>query len=222
LGKLHDLSGLLGHCLRQERMDVKHIIAIVDTLKFFVVTQATRLENAYALDYQQAVRARAAFMSIHGPGPKTSKENNINNNTVNKDSNILIKKIITPNKTNVNTSSAAKRPRDPDFRAPSNVPIPPPKPLSADVILKSILEVFKEAYKWLKDMDKGEIFASKACLLHCILLEWNKLDRVALYCIMFPLLSHNIKSPLTPSYLHHNILHYFYQMTSCRIMLHIS
>lgn len=188
-------------------MDVKHIIAIVDTLKFFVITQATRLENAYALDYQQAVRERAAFMSMHGPGPKTSKENYINNNTVNIDSNILIKKNIIPNKISVNSSSAAKRPRDPDFRAPSNVPIPPPKPLSADVILKSILEVFKEAYKWLKDMDKGEIFASKVCLLHCIQLEWNRLDRVALYCIVFSLLSHYIKLHLTPYYLHHNIVY---------------
>lgn len=190
-------------------MDVKHIIAIVDTLKFFVITQATRLENAYALDYQQAVRARAAFMSIHGPGPKTSKENNININTFNTDNNILIKKSVAPNKISVNSSSAAKRPRDPDFRAPSNVPIPPPKPLSADVILKSILEVFKEAYKWLKDMDKGEIFASKVCLLHCILLEWNRLDRVALYCIVSSIVPHYIKLHLTPYYLHHNTLHYF-------------
>ena len=191
-------------------MDVKHIIAIVDTLKFFVITQATRLENAYALEYQQAVRARAAFMSLHGPGPKTSKENNININTVNIDNNILIKKNVAPNKISVNSSSAAKRPRDPDFRAPSSFSIPPPKPLSADVILKSILEVFKEAYKWLKDMDKGEIFASKACLLHCILLEWNSLNRVALHCIalyrvFFIITLHYI----TPYYLHHNVLHYF-------------
>ena len=164
-------------------MDVKHIIAIVDTLKFFVITQATRLENAYSLEYQQAVRARAAFMSLHGP--KNFKENNINNNTVNIESNILIKKNIVPNKISVNSSTAPKRPRDPDFKALPSGPIPPPKPLSADVILKSILEVFKEAYKWLKDMDKGEIFASKVSFVTLCWsqTEWIGLDLIVLCCV---------------------------------------
>ena len=170
LGKLHDLSGLLGHCLRQGKMDIKHVIAIIDTLKFFIITQSTRLENAYVLEYQQAVRARAAFTGINGP--KSLKESKISNLNVSSNNNIPIKKndndtknTNTETKTSIsnsnNSNTTAKRPRDVEQKAPPNVPILPPKPLSADVILKNILEVFKEAYRWLKDMDKGEIFASK-------------------------------------------------------------
>ena len=170
LGKLHDLSGLLGHCLRQGKMDIKHVIAIIDTLKFFIITQSTRLESAYVLEYQQAVRARAAFTSINGPGPKSSKESKSNNSNVSSNNNNILPKkndintnieTKTSISNNTNSNTTAKRPREVEQKVPQNVPILPPKPLSADVILKNILEVFKEAYRWLKDMDKGEIFASK-------------------------------------------------------------
>ena len=169
LGKLHDLSGLLGHCLRQGKMDIKHVIAIIDTLKFFIITQSTRLESAYVLEYQQAVRARAAFTSVNGPGPKSLKETKVSNSSVSSNNNILLKKndMNTETKTSIsnnNGNTTAKRPREVEHKAPQNVPMLPPQPLSADVILKNILEVFKEAYRWLKDMDKGEIFASKVLL----------------------------------------------------------
>ena len=152
-------------------MDIKHVIAIIDTLKFFIITQSTRLENAYVLEYQQAVRARAAFTSINGP--KSLKESKISNSSVSNNNNIPIKKndintnaetktsISNINNNNNSINTTVKRPREIEQKAPPNVPILPPKPLSADVILKNILEVFKEAYRWLKDMDKGEIFASK-------------------------------------------------------------
>ena len=151
-------------------MDAKHVIAIVDTLKFFITTQSTRLETAFAVDYQQAVRARAAYTSLNGP--RSFKDNKLANSFVDIDNNVHTKKNDIYSKigtSNNNTNNAAaKRPRESEQRAPSNVPIIPPKPLSADVILKNILEVFKEAYRWLKDMDKGDIFASKVCPLHVI------------------------------------------------------
>ena len=47
LGKLHDLSALLDHCIRLEKVDVKQIFIIIDTLKFFIISQINKVESLF-------------------------------------------------------------------------------------------------------------------------------------------------------------------------------
>ena len=47
LGKLHDLSALLDHCIRLGKVDVKQILIIIDTLKFFIIAQINRVESYF-------------------------------------------------------------------------------------------------------------------------------------------------------------------------------
>ena len=47
LGKLHDLSALLDHCIRLEKVDVKQIFIIIDTLKFFIFSQINKVESLF-------------------------------------------------------------------------------------------------------------------------------------------------------------------------------
>lgn len=167
---MHDLSGLLGHCIRQGKIDVKNIITIVETIKFFVVTQCTKLEAAYEIEYDIAVRARAAY--------------NSRNLKTNYQINSTIAAVPTKIKTSSSTSSGdtevsaqqPKRVRDLEVKKTSTAPLPSkPAPASAQDILKSMLDIFKDAYSFLKKLDNGEIFMSKVLVYYllsqCVLVK---------------------------------------------------
>jgi hypothetical protein len=155
LGKLHDLSGLLGHCIRVGKIDVKNIITIVETIKFFVVTQHSKLEAAYEAEYATAERARAAYSNS-----RNMKASYQSNSTV----------AAAPMKVKISSSSSSsnreviapppKRVRDQDVKQAVIAPAPS-KSVSAQDILKSMLDVFKDAYNFLRKLDTGEVFMSK-------------------------------------------------------------
>lgn len=156
LGKLHDLSGLLGHCIRQGKIDVKNIITIVETIKFFVVTQCTKLEGAYETEYDIAVRARAAY------NLRNSKTSYQMNSTA---AAVPMKMKASSSSSSGNTEVSApqlKRVRDQEVKQTS-IAVLPSKPTSASAqdILKSMVDIFKDAYTFLKKLDNGEIFMSK-------------------------------------------------------------
>ena len=156
LGKLHDLSGLLGHCVRQGKIDVKNIITIVETIKFFVVTQCTKLEAAYSADYEIALLARAEY----------SRSRNVSNSTAA----ALPLKIKAKSTTSVGSREVSapqpKRVRDIEVAAKHVATAPKPiKALSPQEILESMLDVFKDAYAFLRKLDKGDVFLLKVVVI---------------------------------------------------------
>ena len=156
LGKLHDLSGLLGHCVRQGKIDVKNIITIVETIKFFVVTQCTKLEAAYRADYEIASLARAEY----------SRSRNVNNSTAA----ALPVKIKAKSTTSVGSREVSapqpKRVRDIEVAAKHVATAPKPiKALSPQEILESMLDVFKDAYAFLRKLDNKNTFLLKVVVI---------------------------------------------------------
>jgi hypothetical protein len=137
---------------------VKNIVTIVETIKFFVVTQYTKLEAAYEIEYATAERARAAY-------------SNSRNMKTNHQSNSVVAAVPVKFKSSSTISSSnrevtappPKRAREQDVKQAVIAPAPP-KSVSAQDILKSMLDVFKDAYTFLRKLDNGEIFMSKVFL----------------------------------------------------------
>lgn len=171
-------------------MDMKHVLAIIDTLKLFTTSQHTKLEKAHEMEYQRAVHARVAFNNAKNI--KVNKEKIASYislpNLAEQNMKSKISNATTPTATNTTNNNSnptltlalnsastqnVKRPREIEIKNP---PVPvAPKISTADEILKSLLSVFRDALKYLTELDKDGIFAHKVTyrVFHLVLIDFE-------------------------------------------------
>jgi hypothetical protein len=144
-------------------MDVKHILAIVEALRFFVIAQHTHCETSYKKEYEIAVKARNSYYGVTG-GSSSSKIGTKSSGVTTKNSGITtISGDVNKRSGGLNGVSGVggglKRGREERGREGEGERVPA-RAVTGDVP-GDAMGVLKEAWRFLSRMDHDRTFAVK-------------------------------------------------------------
>ena len=142
-------------------MDVKQILIIIDTLKFFIIAQCTRLETAFDNEYTAAEKALCAYNGTSNNGLASKQQHSLKKNQIKSEQRVTTSSKRGRDEIDSREKEKEKERRREHERAQIKVADKiVPRILSAADILTLIKGVLMDAWRYLRNEDSGLIFES--------------------------------------------------------------